>query len=141
MKTRDILFAASIGVGGMLGAGCSSETKTAPTAAPAHDLGSIACKADSPEKWERTPANFKSISIALVLGVTQEQITEGRFGAATCEESIKLQDIQKVTNHTPTLSVEGQGDKCIAIGTQVDPSTVTETNQLLVICAADEATA
>lgn len=92
------------------------------------------CQPVEPDKWQGFPRNFDPNVVASRLGVSAVSlVTAGRFGAATCPEPVTVARIG--TPDSPVVGVQDEGFPCVVIGTAEDPRTITETPNILAVCA------
>lgn len=115
--------------------GCTSQTTSSqPSASTTQPAVLSVCTPVDANQWMGVPQNFNKQAVANRLQVPIEKVQSGTFGTATCENPIPLTAIE---NGTATVSVNKQGTRCAVVGIKQDPSTVTESKDVMAICAAD----
>jgi hypothetical protein len=85
--------------------------------------------------WEVTPTNFDVERIAVRLGVPYNDIAQGgRYGRAICDKPLDVDRIGS-SNGAPIVTVPGEGQPCLVIGTRDRPVHGAVTAHVIAICA------
>lgn len=97
--------------------------------------GILRCVAQTPEAWQPTPDDLKAAAMARDIGgVSPDQVLEGRWGPATCDEAITASQADS------RADVQSIGAKCLVIGVDTGPSPTPPTahqtfHKVLAVCA------
>jgi len=97
--------------------------------------GILHCVAQLADAWQPTPSDINAPKIAATLGgVSPDQVLEGRWGPATCEEAITASQADS------RAIVRGIGSKCVVLGvkagpTPKPPSPDQKFHDVLAVCA------
>jgi hypothetical protein len=113
------------GIGIAMLSGCSTVPGTAENALPQ-------CTSVGNDTLA-LPPQFNVDLAASDLNVDRSQIINGNGGKATCDNPIKVSDVNK---DYMRINVDTSGDQCLAIGFQQDPSLYPEQKSIIAICAA-----
>lgn len=99
--------------------GTGNETVThAVPPSPAPKVGRIICEALKPGKWKPTGGQLQADRAASALGVTDQQIEDGKIGEADCDPAVPADPVGAGQAVVVTIKgIKGIEDKaCLVIG-------------------------
>lgn len=91
-------------------------TSVPPTPAP--KIGKVICNAIDLNKWRSTGNKLQTDRAAAALGVTDEQVQDGKIGEANCDPAVPSGPVGEGQAVVVTIrGVEGiEGNACLVIG-------------------------
>lgn len=109
-------------------------TATACSAADKKNASAADCRPVRIEEWQPFPTEFVNQSMATVLGASEAEISQGRFGEAVCRRGVTMGEIE---TEYPIVSVEGIASRCLVIGVadKEEPKPDKKYDHLAVACA------
>ena len=110
---RNILnVVTACGVGAVVLSGCGSASTPEWNALP-----KVNCKAESTDKWGKSPTNLIVSAIAKTLGTSNMRITEGKLGIASCDREVTKAEIESgIGADIQNMDIDGISNHCLIVG-------------------------
>lgn len=117
--------------GGLLLWGCSGDSGESTNSDATKRLP--ACQAGELDQWVKTPSIINLEQAADTLGVSVARLKAGKFGPATCQKAIAIEQIEDV-KHPAIVAVQDVGSPCMVIGSQSPPEEGKAYHDVLAVC-------